>query len=59
MLNKYPIFSHLKRKTMANCRDSYQANMLFGKYTDSDFTPEKLSTQRRDFEMKQPTNVEA
>ncbi|WP_272923460.1 hypothetical protein [Vibrio toranzoniae] len=44
---------------MANCRDNYQVDMLFGKYTDSDFTPEKLSTRRRDFEMKQPTNVEA
>ncbi|TOK32396.1 hypothetical protein CGI20_24685 [Vibrio parahaemolyticus] len=59
MFNKYPIFSHLKRKTMANCRDNYQADMLFGKYTESDFTPEKPSTRRRDFEMKQPTNVEA
>ncbi|EQM12935.1 hypothetical protein D024_1160 [Vibrio parahaemolyticus 3259] len=59
MFNKHPIFSHLKRKTMANCRDNCQADMLFGKYTNSDFTPEKLSTRRRDFELKQPTNVEA
>ncbi|MFL1022908.1 hypothetical protein ACJO1Y_23345 [Vibrio parahaemolyticus] len=44
---------------MANCRDNYQADMLVGKYTDSDSTPEKLSTRRRDHEMKQPTNVEA
>ncbi|MGY5732483.1 hypothetical protein [Vibrio chemaguriensis] len=59
MFNKYPTFPHLKRKTMASCRDNFQADMLFGKYTDSDFTPEKLSTRRRDFELKQPTNVEA
>ncbi|MFW8651457.1 hypothetical protein [Vibrio diabolicus] len=39
---------------MANCRVNCQADMLIGKYTDSDFTPEKLSTKRRDFELKHP-----
>ncbi|EGQ9499279.1 hypothetical protein FWP29_25265 [Vibrio parahaemolyticus] len=48
-----------KRRTTLNCRDNCQTDLLIGKYTRSDFTPNKLPTRMHDFELKQPTNFEA
>ncbi|EGR1569426.1 hypothetical protein BS012_RS23180 [Vibrio parahaemolyticus] len=42
---------------MANCRGNCQANMLRGKYTQSDFEPVTLKAIRHDLQMKQPTNI--
>ncbi|NVC52929.1 hypothetical protein [Vibrio diabolicus] len=42
---------------MANCRGNWQANMLRGKYTQSDFEPVTLKAIRHDLQMKQPTNI--
>tara|TARA_Y100001960_G_C14048890_1_gene528812 strand:- start:151 stop:372 length:222 start_codon:yes stop_codon:yes gene_type:complete len=46
-----------KRKTMKNCRDNCQAEMLIGKEPKSDFKPVKQETDRHDLTMKQPTNI--
>ncbi|HGS4984514.1 TPA: hypothetical protein ACMDSY_004517 [Vibrio parahaemolyticus] len=42
---------------MANCRDNYQADMLLGKYAQSDLEPGKLEANRHDQQMKQPANI--
>ncbi|EGR2798223.1 hypothetical protein DU976_20655 [Vibrio navarrensis] len=42
---------------MANCRGNCQADMLLGKYVQSDFEPEKFTTIRHDLQMKQPANI--
>ncbi|HHF2878669.1 TPA: hypothetical protein ACPJZX_004487 [Vibrio diabolicus] len=46
-----------KRRTMANCRGNCQAEMLLGKYAQSDFKPVKLEANRHDLKMKQPANI--
>ncbi|EOV0048241.1 hypothetical protein ACOIVC_004292 [Vibrio vulnificus] len=43
---------------MANCRGNYQADMLLGKYAQSNLEPVKLETNRHDLQMKQPTNID-
>ncbi|HHF3213078.1 TPA: hypothetical protein ACVO0J_004844 [Vibrio diabolicus] len=47
-----------KRRTMANCRGNCQADMLLGKYAQSDLEPVKLETNRHDLKMKQPANID-
>ncbi|ENV0926857.1 hypothetical protein ACE25B_004451 [Vibrio parahaemolyticus] len=42
---------------MANCRGNCQADMLIGKYAQSDLEPVKFETNRHDLQMKQPTNI--
>ncbi|MEI8673098.1 hypothetical protein P4S52_15745 [Vibrio sp. SA48] len=46
-----------KRKTMANCRGNCQADMLLGKYAQSDLEPVKLEINRHNLKMKQPANI--
>ncbi|MCF7484186.1 hypothetical protein L3V31_21055 [Vibrio sp. J1-1] len=46
-----------KRRTMANCRGNCQADMLTGKYAQSDLESVTLKTSRHDLKMKQPTNI--
>ncbi|WP_216639397.1 hypothetical protein, partial [Vibrio salilacus] len=46
-----------QRRTMANCRGNCQADMLLGKYAESDLEPVKFKTNRHDLKMKQPTNI--
>ncbi|MDE1273308.1 hypothetical protein L9W82_18150 [Vibrio aestuarianus] len=47
-----------KRRTMANCRGNCQADMLIGKYAQSDLEPVKFETNRHDLQMKQPANID-
>ncbi|ODX20791.1 hypothetical protein EN01_023285 [Vibrio parahaemolyticus] len=42
---------------MANCRGNCQANMLLGKYAQSDLKPVIFKTNRHGLQMKQPTNI--
>ncbi|EGQ9279621.1 hypothetical protein FR274_21950 [Vibrio vulnificus] len=42
---------------MANCRGNCQADMLLGKYTQSDLEPVTFEANRHDLKMKQPTNI--
>ncbi|POC57370.1 hypothetical protein CRN32_06195 [Vibrio vulnificus] len=43
---------------MANCRGNCQADMLLGKYAQSDLEPARFETNRHDLKMKQPTNID-
>ncbi|MCU8215054.1 hypothetical protein M2G96_12350 [Vibrio vulnificus] len=43
---------------MANCRGNCQADMLIGKYAQSDLEPETFETNRHDLQMKQPTYID-
>ncbi|ODY21355.1 hypothetical protein BBM18_00525 [Vibrio parahaemolyticus] len=43
---------------MANCRGNCQANMLLGKYAQSDLEPVIFKTNRHGLQMKQPTNID-
>ncbi|WP_176289449.1 hypothetical protein [Vibrio sp. JPW-9-11-11] len=43
---------------MANCRGNCQADMLIGKYAQSDLEPVKFETNRHDLQMKQPANID-
>ncbi|WP_212577829.1 hypothetical protein, partial [Vibrio parahaemolyticus] len=47
-----------KRRTMANCRGNCQADMLIGKYAQSDLEPVKFETNRHVLKMKQPANID-
>ncbi|WP_241810110.1 hypothetical protein [Vibrio genomosp. F10] len=47
-----------KRRTMANCRGNCQANMLIGKYAQSDLEPAIFKTNHHDLQMKQPTDID-
>ncbi|EGR1594271.1 hypothetical protein D0D72_23805 [Vibrio parahaemolyticus] len=42
---------------MANCRGNYQANMLIGKYAQSDLEPAVFKANHHDLKMKQPTDI--
>ncbi|MDE1251173.1 hypothetical protein MCT08_16510 [Vibrio aestuarianus] len=42
---------------MANCRGNCQANMLIGKYAQSDFEPVKQEANRHDLTMKHPRTL--
>ncbi|NVC52890.1 hypothetical protein FCU11_23055 [Vibrio diabolicus] len=42
---------------MANCRGNCQADMLLGKYVQSDLKPVRFETNHHDLQMKQPTNI--
>ncbi|WP_211253014.1 hypothetical protein, partial [Vibrio pacinii] len=46
-----------QRRTMASCRGNCQANMLLGKYAESDLEPMTFKANRHDLKMKQPTNI--
>ncbi|MDE1226109.1 hypothetical protein MCT03_18135 [Vibrio aestuarianus] len=46
-----------KRRTMQNCRGNCQADMLIGKYVQSDLEPVKFEAKLHDLKMKQPTNI--
>ncbi|MBH9742582.1 hypothetical protein CJ419_23515 [Vibrio navarrensis] len=43
---------------MAHCRGNCQANMLLGKYAQSDLEPVKFEANRHDLQMKQPANID-
>ncbi|EGR0316144.1 hypothetical protein FL840_23335 [Vibrio parahaemolyticus] len=43
---------------MANCRGNCQANMLIGKYAQSDLEPAIFKTNHHDLQMKQPTDID-
>ncbi|EGR0316328.1 hypothetical protein CCD93_23545 [Vibrio sp. T21] len=43
---------------MANCRGNCQAEMLLGKYVQSDLEPVRFETNRHDLKMKQPANID-
>ncbi|WP_216595858.1 hypothetical protein [Vibrio vulnificus] len=42
---------------MANCRGNCQADMLIGKYVQSDLEPVRFEANCHDLQMKQPTNI--
>ena len=42
---------------MANCRGNYQADILLGKYAQSDLEPVKFEANRHELQMKQPANI--
>ncbi|MGR5250394.1 hypothetical protein ACPV4Z_18235 [Vibrio aestuarianus] len=42
---------------MANCRGNCQADMLLGKYAQSDLEPVTFEANRHDLQMKQPANI--
>ncbi|ENT9006415.1 hypothetical protein [Vibrio parahaemolyticus] len=42
---------------MANCRGNCQADMLLGKYAQSDLEPVKFEANRHDLQMKHPANI--
>ncbi|WP_176288834.1 hypothetical protein [Vibrio sp. JPW-9-11-11] len=43
---------------MANCRGNYQADMLLGKYAQSDLEPVIFEANLHDLKMKQPSNFD-
>ncbi|ELB2832004.1 hypothetical protein QNF05_004728 [Vibrio alginolyticus] len=43
---------------MANYRGNCQADILLGKYTQSDLEPVIFETNRHDLKMKQPANID-
>ncbi|MCS0444658.1 hypothetical protein [Vibrio diabolicus] len=42
---------------MANYRGNCQADILLGKYTQSDLEPVRFETNRHDLQMKQRANI--
>ncbi|WP_206779835.1 hypothetical protein, partial [Vibrio vulnificus] len=43
---------------MANCRGNCQADMLLGKYVQSDLEPVRFEANLHDLQMKQPANID-